>query len=269
MKRCSSLIKRFLHMDKKHPDLRIKGMLGTAPGKLGPGSVARVFNRSPTATCCARDADGNTIASRACRPVCYAWGKMRQYHGALQRQADRNDRIVQLDEFPDLVIAAIRCCRTRCLRIHSTGDFDTERYVLAWLQVATACQDVEFLAYTRSYRRQALVPALTRLAAVPNVHLLLSCDWDTGKPPPIPQTELAYMQTREDDMPSYPVRVVFRSSQERAPARVVRPHKSRVCPHEDGTTAKPPPCVTCRHCFFKERPVGVASRHKATTMPAA
>ncbi len=72
----------------------------------------------------------------------------------------------------------------RILRFHPSGDFYTERYIRAWIQICTSLSEWRFFGYTRSWAIPSLRTALEELAALPNVALYVSIDPSmTGTPP--------------------------------------------------------------------------------------
>jgi len=54
-------------------------------------------------------------------------------------------------------------------RIDDSGDLFSVAYIEAWIKIAQACPDIRFWAPTRSYLAPQLLPAILRLAALPNV----------------------------------------------------------------------------------------------------
>lgn len=107
-------------------------------------------------------------------------------------------------------------------RIHESGDFFSEEYIDAWIRIAKARPLVRFYSYTRSWRVPELLPALERLAALPNVHLWASTDDESGPPP---------KGWREARM---------------LPKGVKRIDKFATCPEQTG---KQESCTTCTLCW--------------------
>lgn len=70
------------------------------------------------------------------------------------------------------------------LRLHISGDFTTEHYIDGWTALISRHPDVLVWAYTRTWRVPALLPALERLRALPNVQLFASMDKSTQELPP-------------------------------------------------------------------------------------
>lgn len=259
-------IRKFLEADRQSPSLQIRKMLSN-DGKVGAPCHAKAWNLPVHRTCCA---EPDKIASWSCRAVCYCFQHAdRKYLVPMQERAFE---ISKRDDFPDILIGAIHDSTVSTIRIHSFGDFSSLKYVEAWTQVVKECDGVQFLAYTRAWRVGELIPALSELAALSNMNLFLSFDRDTGVPPRIPQTKLAWLACTDNDPPPVKVWVVFRATDERTPERP--PHRRYyslvqlgtslneqfVCPHENGLYAPgtkqqsaTEDCVTCRKCFFKEK----------------
>jgi hypothetical protein len=72
----------------------------------------------------------------------------------------------------------------RLVRIHVSGDFDTAEYILSWTARIAQRPDVEFFAYTRSWRVPHLLPHLEGLRSLPNVQLFASVDLSMNELPP-------------------------------------------------------------------------------------
>ena len=77
--------------------------------------------------------------------------------------------------FVDGMVAEIaRVTKNRAdkvFRIHDSGDFFNTAYVECWVRIAEALPGVRFWAPTREHLRPVMLPALRRLAALPNVTL--------------------------------------------------------------------------------------------------
>lgn len=281
MKQRHPLISKFLReaaADKKSPQpLGIKTMLGTAK-KIGPSKAVRTFNRSLTGSCCAKRADGTTIATDVCRARCYVW-KMSEGRNNVLGRAEKNDRIIQRPDFTRLMVGAIRHSKAPWIRIHDLGDFDTPEYIEKWRQTAAMLSDVRFWCYTRAWRASELRQPLIDLASLPNVDLVFSCDRHTGMPPQIPGIPCAWFADTDGDPPPQKCHVVFRGTHERGnlqnagskPSRKslkkdAKPqgrnvtqlpvmNQSPVCPHENGQPLKDAhkDCISCRICMPKAR----------------
>ena len=87
-------------------------------------------------------------------------------------------------------------------RIHVAGDFFAPTYVYAWIKLITNNPNIQFFAYTRSWRMHDMENSLKELASLPNMELLLSVDRDTGYPDKTvwPVFRTAYMMVDDGDI---------------------------------------------------------------------
>lgn len=127
------------------------------------------------------------------------------------------------------------------VRIHAAGDFYSAEYVEDWIEVAKLAPRTRFYAYTRSWRVPEIRKALEKFRALPNVTLLFSCDKESGVPAGARKEDLVYMSTGDEDVPSVPVRIVFRTKRNTIKAKL---GGSTVCPVENGCENS----VTCERC---------------------
>lgn len=185
-------------------------------------------------------------SSPTCRAECYATkGRFlfakRRYNAALASSAEPG--------FAARMIAEIRRGFIGCVRIHVSGDFYSADYVRAWVEVAKACPQTRFFAYTRSWRVPEMEAALKELAKLRNVRLWYSCDKDTGTPVRVPKrVRLAWMQTSADETPDR-ADLVFRVRRLRRKV-VKRIGLAMVCPVENGATGHKTDCGRCRVCIL-------------------
>lgn len=237
--------------------LQVGKMLSNARAKIGATRVVRAFNLPLTKTCCAK---GSGIASPACRAVCYCWNQYKDRTSLLIQQ-ERNLRISQRPDFPQLMAGAILSHRTlTTFKFHVFGDIYSVPYARKIAKIVELCPHILFFAYTRSWRVKAFLPALKELASHDNMNLLLSYDDTTGSPPKIKGTALAWMARTDANVPPRKSLIVFRATDERTMDRppkrdylpLTRIGGTTVCPHENGNS-KNVKCVTCRLCFFKDR----------------
>lgn len=170
--------------------------------KIGPNvfTYSRLAGR--VATC-----PGST---EECEALCYA----KRIKGIVKEQYALNTRIVTVPPLPD---------ECRLFRVHISGDFDSPTYIEQWIERLTERPDVTAWAYTRSWRVPALLPALERLRALPNMQLFASVD-----------------RTSEDPPPGW--RAAWMDGDDRIGKRV----PSYVCPEQTGRKSS---CETCRYCF--------------------
>ena len=134
------------------------------------------------------------------------------------------------------------------MRLHVAGDFFDPAYVYAWIKLMNENPNIQFFAYTRSWRMPDMVESLQKLANLPNMTLLLSVDRDTGYPDAIEWYgyRTAFMMVDDDD--SHLVRpdthVVFRDKRFAVLKQV---NGNLVCPTENGVTKTT--CEKCKWCF--------------------
>jgi hypothetical protein len=197
----------------------------------------------------------------ACEDICYALSghfllpSVQEFYAA-------NYLASLAEDFVERACAEVRAFLVKLLRVHVSGDYYSAAYVRRWQQVARACRRTELFGYTRSWRVPRLRPALRRLAAEPNVRLWWSVDRDTpGLPEGLGGAGLAYMSAGDDDLPDYPVGVVFRD-RDRTPMKFT-PGGDFVCPYEQGVKRVPKiTCSRCHHCYRPRtlrRPAGAAA----------
>lgn len=181
-----------------------------------------------------------------CAQLCYA--KTGHFvTSTVQDAHHRNWRQAAAKRFADNMIADIHRTYARVVRIHAAGDFYSVAYTRAWLKIIKACPDVQFYAYTRSWRDHAILPWLKRLAKQPNMALWFSCDRETGAPRDrkIPR---AWMMVNDQDLPPYAVDLIFRDQHQTVLKKVVG---AIVCPYENGTDI-PITCSQCQICFKEQ-----------------
>jgi len=105
------------------------------------------------------------------------------------------------------------------LRIHVSGDFQSEAYTDSWLQIAQKRPHCQFFAYTRSWNVASILPALERLRTLENFHLFASVDPDMPDPPPGWRVAYLDVDPRANGVP---------------------------CLHQNGQAKS---CHECRYCF--------------------
>ena len=212
--------------------------------------------------------------TKTCGDKCYAAQLMRIYANVDAKYA-RNLEFANSDEFvPHMVRHIPRRCE---FRIHVSGDFKDSDYVRKWIEIATKRPDVEFYAYTRSWRDHTIVAAIIELQQLENVNVNLSCDTETGKPKFLaaPSFRWAYLTHDKDhgDAPKWLRRtdIVFRSAsaghkkrRKNAEKKGLNPNDvaplvnriglAPVCPFERGAKLETFSCSQCRICI--KRPAG-------------
>lgn len=112
-------------------------------------------------------------ATKECQSICYAERPVKEYGDVLQMWL-RNSMDQTVPELPE---------EAKFLRFHVSGDFSSVEYIENWIERLTARPDVTAWGYTRSWRIPALLPALERLRALPNVQLFASMDASTPDDP--------------------------------------------------------------------------------------
>ncbi len=117
--------------------------------------------------------------------------------------------------FVQLAVDELRRRRSiNLVRLHSSGDFYSSRYIEKWTEIVTASPQVNFWAYTRSWRQKdgrlsAMLPYLERLAQLPNIQLWFSADMDTGLPPTVQNVRVAWLLTPGEQAPPRGADLVF------------------------------------------------------------
>ncbi len=194
-------------------------------------------------------------ATEACSSVCYAQ-RGRIVMPACRSAHEKNLEATLTDTFPDDIVALVRIHQIKLFRVHVAGDYYSPEYVEKWRQIAERCPGTVFLAYTRSWRKFALVPALMKLAALPNVRLWLSADRDSGEPPMrgFPFAGVAYLMLSDRDRPRWRPDLVFRDRDHHEMKFVTTVYgDALVCPYEQGVERKVGmTCSRCRFCFSRQ-----------------
>lgn len=125
--------------------------------KLGP--IVGSLNRVPLETCPGK--------SEWCSEQCYS------KRGHFPVWFDEYETEVDMPrELPKLV------------RLHSSGDFDTPKYVEWVRKLVEGNENTRFWAYTRSWRVDEILPELERLRNLDNVTLFASMDPSIEELPP-------------------------------------------------------------------------------------
>jgi hypothetical protein len=201
-------------------------------------------------------------ASDLCRKLCYAAQGFYNYDNVKKALAENHKESLRPD-FPVLVQGWLRVLFVRVLRIHASGEFYSAAYVKKWIEIVRKSPNVEFYAYTRSWRRQAILTQLQVLSELPNMTLWFSCDQETGQPPAVPGVRTAYLMIGDDDIPAFPVDLVFRDKDKTMLKWV---GSAIVCPAENGVTKTT--CSTCQLCF-RSKPLPQRKPHVGTLVDHA
>lgn len=175
-------------------------------------------------------------ATGECELICYA------------KRAQRNPLLHQLwtantergDVLPPLPADA------KIVRMHVSGDFDTQAYVAAWYGMADRHPQVTFYGYTRSWRVGILRYELDAFGRLPNVKLWASID-----------KEMKYLPTSDwsrawlDDDPR--IEKITDKSYKTFDGKI-----AIICPEETGLL---PNCAACKFCFVTRSRDLVFVRH--------
>lgn len=157
-------------------------------------------------------------ASSWCLNHCYAWRFERMRPNCRRAYARNLALSGNVRQFIKAMLRRIPV-DLPALRIHVSGDFYDARYCLGWLAIAKRRPQTQFWAYTRSWTIPAMMPALERLRALPNVSLFASLDPEMPDPPVGWRTAYLENDPRASGLP---------------------------CPHQFSGVAS---CHECRYCF--------------------
>lgn len=157
----------------------------------------------------------------------------------------RNYRFSQQPEFVAWMVGVIAAQFVRVMRVHVSGDFYDVEYTRKWLHIIRQTPHVQFFAYTRSWRRDELLPELIQISQEANVHLWWSIDRESGPAPIVRGIRRAYMAINDVDASLAPddCDLVFRDK----PQTVMKTANGiQVCPPENGV--KLANKITCSRC---------------------
>lgn len=210
-----------------------------SPGNTKLGKILN-WNLPAVETCLGRSIN--------CLKACYAKKRRYKSEAVLRAYELRHQARLQKGWVRGMV-KNINRSRTKTVRIHASGDFDTVKYIKRWQRIVQGCPDTVFYFYTRSWRVPRLLPHIKQLAAEPNVFAWFSCDSSMPVPPKVPGIRLAYMSMDDTDAPDYPADLVFRVKHKTVAKRMGE-HGCRVCTLEQGIERKVDiTCETCGICF--------------------
>ena len=216
-------------------------MISGGNTKLGPISN---FSLEAIKTCPGR--------SKACEHVCYAGKGLYNMPSVKEAHSDNWD-LGKSPKFAEHMLEQIKARGIRLMRIHASGDFKTPAYASKWLEIVQRAKHTRFFVYTRSWRVDTISPILWEMSRLSNMSMWLSCDHETGSPPLWHSVRLAYMSLNDDDMPQFPVDLIFRD-QSSTPLVRDPVSKTLVCPYKQGMERSVKiTCATCRLCFDKKR----------------
>jgi len=148
------------------------------------------------------------------------------------------------DDFADRMVKEIK--RRGCLvvRVHASGDFESDAYARKWLRIMRLCPKPTYYWYSRSWSVPEILPVLADMAALKCCRAWFSVDSETGLPDVVPPgVRLAYLQVTKDEEPML-ADLTFRVRRLRKEPRIGLP---TVCPSERG--AGDTNCGICKKCF--------------------
>jgi hypothetical protein len=177
-------------------------------------------------------------ATDECRAVCYAARPVAE-NGPVNHMWWLNSRTEEVPaELPP---------DCRLLRLHISGDFTSEKYIDGWTSLLSRHPHVTVWAYTRSWRVPALLPALERLRALPNVQLFASMDKSCEELPPSGWRR-AWIEG-DERAEAAPIGQVSLEGNART-YRTVDGATTFLCPEETGHQ---PNCESCGYCLRGRR----------------
>jgi len=190
---------------------------------------------------------GHTVPCKSC----YALkGNFRRPNVA--SSLELNDEARHAPDWVTRVTSQIAAQYIRYVRVHASGDFDSNEYINKWITIVTRRPDTMFWAYTRSWSELAatragedMLPKLLVLARKPNFQLWFSCDAATGVPPKRVNVRRAYMAQHDNDIPRYDVDLMFRVKRT---TKMITMGNKYVCPSERQRKPEGAKKVTCRDC---------------------
>jgi hypothetical protein len=161
----------------------------------------------------------------------------------------RNLRAARSTLFARRIIKEARVRKVAIVRVHSSGDFYSQRYARKWLRIMRALPRVRFFFYSRSWRVSAIRPVLEEMATLPNVRVWFSADSDTGLPENIPpNVRIAWLLQEENEPVPQVAGIVFRIHQLRRTVQR-RIGLVLVCPPENSVPGDKTDCGSCGVCW--------------------
>lgn len=133
----------------QNSNLRRDGIVNwSLPAWAGRLKDGRTYNTCPSAGVCAK--------------VCYARNGSYRFSNVLHRHEE--NLVYVLDDLAGWTVQMIAEVQGMCgraarrgrqviVRIHDSGDFFSDEYLSAWLEVMAACPDARFYAYTKEVER--------------------------------------------------------------------------------------------------------------------
>lgn len=122
----------------------------------------------------------------------------------------------------------------KIIRIHVSGDFDSEKYILSWVEIVKQNPKVIFYAYTRSWRCNELINSLNELRKQPNMFLWASIDAEMQE---LPSKEWRRAWLEGDDRLTKISKNRFKTFDDK---------QAVICLEENGLL---PSCEACKYCW--------------------
>jgi len=188
-----------------------------------------------------------------CKALCYAkagFFRMPRNIDILQKNKD----LAESENFAAWITAKISSMCVNVVRVHVSGDFYSPDYIRKWVEVAQNLKNVQFYAYTRSWRVEELLIPLLKLGAVPNMQLWWSMDRDDSAAPYIAGIRRAYLAVDDADAAAAPkdADLIFRDNTKTV---LKKGNSVMVCPAENGVQlATTMTCAKCRFCWSDRDP---------------
>ena len=210
------------------------------------------------------------FASSICSKLCYANRARFRWNS---RCYERNLAIARQGDFVDRVCAELRHAARRnpgetvACAIHEKGDFFSLRYLDDWREIVRHMRpwpSVRFFVYTRAWVSPAFMDGLRRFGAESAVRINLSTDREMlarhGLPARIGAGLVTYLTETDDDLPPWPVDLVFRNLCNKPSSPLERIGGCLVCPHESNLYFEHPEggassrirCQACRLCVDRD-----------------
>lgn len=184
--------------------------------------------------------------SQLCSRHCYAARNRFEYPQVKERLAWNFEQSKRSD-FVDRMVDEMYRKGVILMRWFVSGDLYSPTMARKVLEIMGRSTHTTAWLYTRSWRVEKIFPVIKALSFLPNMHVWLSADKETGRPPEVPEhCRVAWMQTEvEEDTRG--ADLVFLVPHLR---RIELPMVGTVCPTETPEgKARGTSCATCRVCW--------------------
>ena len=183
-------------------------------------------------------------ASPVCSRSCYA-KQSRFLLPKVQERLAWNLQQARKESFTGKMVQEIRRKGHLVIRVHVSGDFESEQYAQKWLDVMRACPRAKFYWYSRSWVVPEIARVLEQMAALKACVGWYSVDSSMLMPERLPPgIRLAYLMAEDGEEPEL-VDLVFRVRR----LRRKRIPLSLSCPSENARGEIT--CGSCARCFTK------------------